>query len=89
MLTKTMRVYPDDEQRARVLATMHHESGADFYHRVLDYWIENNRDEASRLFQNVQSAVLSNDRERLRAVFHEAADAMATEDAAYLEGIGR
>ena len=89
MTTKTMRVHPDDEQRTRVLATMHRESGADFYHRVLDFWIDNNRDEANQLFREVQEAVLSNDREQLRAVFHAASDAMAEEDAAYIDSLGR
>ncbi len=89
MTTKTMRVYPDDEQRARVLATLHHESGPDFYRRVLDFWVESNRDQASALFESVQRAVLSNDREQLRAAFRSTVDAQVDEDMAYLEQVGR
>ena len=89
MTTKTMRVYPEDEQRTRMLATFHNQSGAEFYHRILDYWVENNQEEANALFARVQRAVLSNDREQLRAVFHEGVEAQVDEDMRYLDRVGR
>jgi hypothetical protein len=89
MTTKTMRVYPDDEQRTRMLATLHNQSGAEFYHRILDFWVEHNQTAANELFAKVQHAVLSNDREQLRAVFRESVSARVDEDMRYLEQVGR
>lgn len=88
-MTKTMRVHPIDEHRTRLLAAVHREPTADFYHRVLDFWVENNQAEANEVFQRVQNAVLSNDREQLRAVFAEGVDAQVEDDMRYLESVGR
>lgn len=89
MTTKTMRVYPDDEHRTRMLATLHSQSTSEFYHRILDFWVENNQAEANELFAKVQNAVLSNDREQLRAVFRAGVEAEVDEDMRYLEQVGR
>lgn len=89
MTTKTMRVYPEDEQRARLLATVHGESNAEFIHRVLTFWVENNHDAAGELFRRAQDAVLSGDRDQLRAVFREGVDAAVDEDMAHLDRVGR
>jgi hypothetical protein len=89
MTTKTMRVYPDDEQRTQLLAAVHNVSGADFYHRVLTFWVENNQDEANDLFRRVQRAVLSNDREQLRALFQGGVEAQVDDDMRRLERVGR
>jgi Tfp pilus assembly pilus retraction ATPase PilT len=89
MATKTTRVYPEDDQRAHMLATLHHESAPDFYHRVLDFWVENNREEANQLFSRVQRAVLSNDREQLRAVFREGVANRVDEAVDYIDRVGR
>lgn len=89
MTTKTMRVYPDDEQRTQMLAAVHHVSGADFYHRVLDFWVENNQAEANDMFTRVQRAVLSNDREQLRALFRDGVEAQVDDDMRRLERVGR
>ena len=89
MTTKTMRVYPDDEQRTQMLAAVHQVSSAAFYHRVLDFWVENNQAEANDMFKRVQQAVLSNDREQLRAVFREGVEAQVDDDMRQLDRIGR
>jgi hypothetical protein len=87
--TKTMRVFPDDEQRTHMLAALHNQSGAEFYHRVLSFWVESNRNEANALFTRVQQAVLSNDRDQFRAIFREGLSDEVDEAMSYLDTVGR
>lgn len=69
MLTKPQRMLAEDVQRLRVLAAVRNETPQQLLHRALNEFIEAHRSELDGSFERVQSAVLSNDREQLRAVF--------------------
>ena len=81
--TRTVRVYADDFERAKVLALVWlGQSMADVFHTAIDEYYERHRPEMDARLARVSEAVLSNDRQKLRDLFVGDARTMVAAEAA-------
>jgi hypothetical protein len=85
MNIKTMRVYESDLDRARFLAAVRHELPQDVLRAALDEFVSNHRDEMTAQFDRVRVAVLSDNRDGLRAAFLAKVPAQVDADMRHLE----
>ena len=69
MPTRTIRVFEDDARYARILGALLGMNSAEFFHAALEDYSERVKPELDARFREIQEAVLSGDRKRLRAVF--------------------